>query len=284
MWDPTQIDLTGQTIIITGASSGIGLEAARVFARQGGHVIAAVRNTGKAEAAIDFPAEVRRLDVSDLGSIHSFAERTTESIDLLINNAGVMAIPFAQTVDGFEMQFGTNHLGHFALTNLLLPRISGRVVTVSSSAHRMGRINLDDLNSTHGYRPWRAYGQSKLANLLFTSELQRRLLAAGSPVLAMAAHPGYANTNLQGQTGRKRGDAMARWANTVAQSAAMGALPIIYAATAAIPGDSYVGPDGFAETRGRPTLVPRSRAALDSESARALWRSSEALTGVPFPL
>ena len=205
---------------------------------------------------------------------------------MLINNAGVMAIPEKRTADGFEMQIGTNHLGHFALTNLLLPRIGDRVVTVASGAHRMGSIRLDDLNwERASYRRWRAYGQSKLANLLFTSELQRRLTGAGSEVRAVAAHPGWAATNLQSRTENVLQNALLAVANkVVAQSDGMGALPTLYAATQDIPGNSYVGPDGFQEQRGHPTLVGRSHAATDSDTARRLWTRSEELTGVTFPL
>ena len=188
--------------------------------------------------------------------------------------------------DGFELQVGTNHLGHFTLTNLLLEHVTGRVVTVSSGAHRGGRIDFDDLNwERKPYRAWRAYGQSKLANLLFTSELQRRLTAAGSPVIATAAHPGYAATNLQFHSGRRSMDLFNSLANRLlAQSEADGALPTLYAAVAEIPGNSFAGPSGFMEGRGAPKLVGRSKAAQDVEVARSLWDVSEELTGVRFPL
>jgi NAD(P)-dependent dehydrogenase (short-subunit alcohol dehydrogenase family) len=184
------------------------------------------------------------------------------------------------------MQIGTNHLGHFALANLLLPRIRDRVVVIASGAHRMGQIRLDDLNwEQGGYKSWRAYGQSKLANLLFTSELQRRLAEAGSDVRAVAAHPGYAATNLQSHTGNKL-QHVGMWIGNklIAQSDEQGAWPTLYAATQDIPGDSYVGPDGFQEGRGHPTLVGRSDAASDADVARRLWERSEELTGVSFPL
>jgi NAD(P)-dependent dehydrogenase (short-subunit alcohol dehydrogenase family) len=230
--------------------------------------------------------EVRALDLADLASVRAFAEDWQEGLDVLINNAGVMATPKSRTKDGFELQIGTNHLGHFALTNLLLPRIADRVVTVSSGAHRAGKIRLDDLNWEHGrYQRWPAYGQSKLANLLFTSELQRRLEGAGSEVRAIAAHPGYAATNLQSRTGSFVQNAFMAIGNLViAQSDEMGALPTLYAATQDLPGDSYVGPDGFQEQRGHPKLVGRSGAARDDTTAERLWELSEQLTGVSFPL
>lgn len=197
-----------------------------------------------------------------------------------------MATPQRRSVDGFELQIGTNHLGHFALTNLLLPRVVDRVVVVSSSAHRMGRIDLDDLNwDRRRYRPWGAYGQSKLANLLFVWELQRRLDELGSSLRALAAHPGYAATNLQTKTGNPLANLASDGLNRfVAQSAEDGALPTLYAATEDLPGRSYVGPGGFMEMRGAPTLVGRSTAACDSDIARRLWELSERLTGVGFPL
>ena len=277
------------TAIVTGANSGIGLAAARELASQGWRVILAVRDIAKGEraaAGIDGETEVRALDLSDLASVRAFAAAWREPLDVLINNAGVMAVPEARTKDGFELQIGTNHLGHFALTNLLLERITGRVVSVASGAHRMGRIDLDDLNwERRSYDRWRAYGQSKLANLLFVSELQRRLTAAGSDVIAVAAHPGYAATNLQAHTGNPLQHALMWVANrTIAQSDEAGARPTVYAATQDVPGDSYVGPDGFQEARGNPTLVGRSSAALDEATARGLWELSEELTGVSFPL
>ena len=281
--------LDGRTVIVTGANSGIGLAAARALGRSGARVVLAVRDLSRGEtaaASIEGTTEVRRLDLADLSSVREFAAGWEGDLDILINNAGVMAIPESRTADGFEMQIGTNHLGHFALTNLLLPHIGDRVVTVSSGAHRMGSIRLDDLNwEQGGYKPWRAYGQSKLANLLFTSELQRRLDEAGSGVRATAAHPGYAATNLQGHTGNFLQHALMGVANKViAQSDGMGALPTLYAATQDIPGNSYVGPDGFQEQRGHPTLVGRNDAAKDTASATKLWALSEELTGVSFPL
>src|SRR5215216_408251 len=201
-WNASDInDMTGRTAVVTGGNSGIGRAAARALAQAGARVVLAVRDTGKgqaAAAAMPGRTEVRRLDLASLASIHEFAAAWDGELDLLINNAGVMVPPFARTEDGFELRFGTNHLGHFALTNLLLGHVTGRVVTVSSTAHRFGKIDFDDLNwERRPYKAWRAYGQSKLANLLFTAELQRRLTEGGSRVLATAAHPGYAATNLQ---------------------------------------------------------------------------------------
>jgi NAD(P)-dependent dehydrogenase (short-subunit alcohol dehydrogenase family) len=282
--------MTGRTAIVTGANSGIGRAAADALAGAGAHVVLAVRSTDKGEqaaATMRGQAEVRRLDLASLESVHEFAAGWDGGeIDLLINNAGVMVPPLSRTAEGFELQFGTNHLGHFALTNLLLDRVTGRVVTVSSSAHRTGRIDFDDLNwERRSYRAWAAYGQSKLANLLFTAELQRRLTEAGSPVLATAAHPGYAATNLQFHSGKKLQDWVSHVGNTLlGQSEEGGALPTLYAATADIPGNSFAGPGGFMEARGKPKLVGRTSAAKDMDVARRLWEVSEELTGVSFPL
>lgn len=281
--------MTGRTVIVTGANSGIGRAAASALAGAGANVVLAVRNIEKgqaAAAAMPGKTDVRRLDLASLESVREFAGSWTGEIDILINNAGVMVPPLSRTVEGFELQFGTNHLGHFALTNLLLERITGRVVTVSSGAHRMGTIDFDDLNwERKPYRAWRAYGQSKLANLLFTSELQRRLSDAGSDVLAMAAHPGYAATNLQFAGGNRLVALLGVVGNrTLAQDENGGALPTLYAAVADIPGDSFAGPGGFMEQRGPAKLVGRSGAARDREVARRLWDVSEELTGVRFPL
>jgi len=282
-------DLTGQTAIVTGASSGIGLETAKALIAHGARVILAVRDEAKGRAAAKAmpgpgSAEVALLDLASLDSVRAFArDWSQQPVDLLINNAGVMIPPLSRTKDGFELQFGTNHLGHFALTNLLLPNVTGRVVTVSSSAHRYGRIDFDDLNwERRRYRAWRAYGQSKLANLLFTAELQRRLTEAGSPVLSMAAHPGYAATNLQFHSDSRLMEfAMGTLGNRlVAQDAASGARPTLYAATADLPGNTFAGPSGFGGTRGAPAPCARSRAASDAEVARHLWQVSESLTGV----
>ncbi|HWC37728.1 MAG TPA: oxidoreductase [Acidimicrobiales bacterium] len=282
-------DLTGRTAVVTGANSGIGRAAAQGLAGAGARVVLAVRDLDKGRAAADAMTgqiEVRQLDLASLASVRAFAGAWEGDVDLLINNAGVMTPPLTRTSDGFELQFGTNHLGHFALTNLLLEHVKDRIVTVSSNGHRMGTIDFDDLNWEHKpYRRWRAYGRSKLANLLFTAELQRRLTAAGSPVRAMAAHPGYAATNLQFHSQRRWMDVISVVGNRViAQDDAAGALPTLYAAVADIPGDSYAGPGGFMEQRGAPKLVGRSKAAQDAEVARRLWEVSEELTGVRFPL
>ncbi|MEU9075427.1 oxidoreductase [Kitasatospora sp. NPDC048538] len=280
---------TGRTIAVTGATSGIGAVTARELAAAGAHVVLAVRDTGRGEAlarTLPGSTEVRRLDLADLSSVRAFAAGWQGPLDVLVNNAGVMAIPEARTVDGFEMQFGTNHLGPFALTNLLLPHITGRVVTVASNAHRRPGVDIDfdDLDSRNSYRPWRAYQQSKLANLLFTRELQRRLTAAGSPVTAHAAHPGYAATNLQsGAAGSGQRLMMAIANRVIAQSEQQGALPSLYAATQPLPGASYTGPDGRGELRGYPAPARLSPRALDDAAARRLWDVSEELTGVHFP-
>ena len=286
-------DLAGKTVIVTGANSGIGHAAAAALAGAGATVVLAVRDQAKGEvaaAALPGMTEVRPLDLASLDSVRAFAAAWQGDIDLLINNAGVMIPPLSRTADGFELQFGTNHLGHFALTNLLLPHVAadGRVVTVSSDAHKSGAIDFDDLNwERKRYRPWRAYGQSKLANLLFTTELQRRLTEAGSTVKATAAHPGYAATNLQSHSGsRLLAFAMEHVGNRlIAQDAAGGALPTLYAAVADIPGGSFAGPSGpfGLGLRGAPKLVARSAAARDAEAARRLWLVSEELTGVAFP-
>jgi len=281
--------LDGRTFVVTGANSGIGFAAARELGRASARVVLAVRDVAKGEAAaasIPGEAEVRRLDLADLESVHAFADAWEGDLDVLIDNAGVMALPERRTKDGFEMQIGTNHLGHFALTNLMLEHVRDRVVVVASGAHRMGSIHLDDLNwEHHGYSRWRAYGQSKLANLLFMSELQRRLDEAGSSVRALAAHPGWAATNLQHRTENVVQNAFMAVGNRVwAQSEEMGALPTLFAATQDLPGDTYIGPDGLGEGRGHPTIVGRSGAARDMETAAALWELSEELTGVAFPL
>jgi NAD(P)-dependent dehydrogenase (short-subunit alcohol dehydrogenase family) len=281
--------MTGRDVIVTGANSGIGRAAASAFAGAGAHVVLAVRDTDKGRAAaagMPGETEVRQLDLASLASVREFATGYSGEIDLLINNAGVMAPPLGRTAEGFELQFGTNHLGHFALTNLLLEQVTGRVVNVASGAHRIGSIDFDDLNwERKSYSAWRAYGQSKLANLLFTSELQRRLEAAGSPVLATAAHPGYSATNLQFHSGRRALDLLSIVGNRViAQDEQAGALPTLYAAAADVPGDSFAGPDGLMEMRGKPKLVGRSKAARDADAARRLWDASEELTGVRIGL
>jgi NAD(P)-dependent dehydrogenase (short-subunit alcohol dehydrogenase family) len=275
----------GRAFVITGANSGIGLEAARALGAAGARVVVACRDTAKGEHAVaelDGDFDVRRLDLADLASVRGFASELEGDVDVLINNAGVMAVPRARTADGFEMQLGTNHLGHFALTGLLLDRLRDRVVTISSGAHRFGRMNFGDLMSERHYQRWLAYGQSKLANLLFMQELQRRLETADSSLRSVAAHPGYAATNLQFHTQSIQDKLMGLGNHIFAQSAAMGALPTLYAATEDIPGGAYVGPDGLAEQRGHPHLVGMSGAARNTESARKLWDESEELTGVSY--
>jgi NAD(P)-dependent dehydrogenase (short-subunit alcohol dehydrogenase family) len=287
-WTAANIaDQAGRTIVVTGGNSGIGAVTARELARAGAHVIIACRNTAKgSEAAATMPGsvEVRELDLADLASIRTFAAGIS-SLDVLINNAGVMALPLRRTADGFEMQIGTNHLGHFALTGLLLDRLRDRVVTVSSGAHRIGRIRLDDLNWEHGrYHRWLAYGQSKLANLLFTYELARRLTAAGSSVRAYAAHPGYAATNLQSHTESFQDAIMSLGNRLLAQSPTMGALPTLYAATQTLPSATFIGPDGPFEQRGHPKIVHSNRPSHDPTTATHLWTLSETLTNTPHKL
>jgi NAD(P)-dependent dehydrogenase (short-subunit alcohol dehydrogenase family) len=296
-------DLSGKTIVVTGGNSGIGYEAAKQLARKGAHVVLACRDMEKARAAIaSITAEHRgasleamSLDLASLSSVRSFAGAYIarhRALDVLCNNAGVMALPYRKTADGFEMQFGTNHLGHFALTGLflelLLATSAARVVNVSSGAHRMGRIRFDDLQWERGYRKWAAYGQSKLANLLFTYELQRKLTAAGASQISVACHPGYAATNLQVAGPRMAGapfmESLSRLANRfAAQSAAMGALPTLYAATASdIRGGDYIGPNGLGEMWGYPKKVQSNKRSRDTAAATKLWEVSEQLTGVRY--
>ncbi|MFH0176981.1 oxidoreductase [Streptomyces cacaoi] len=290
-WNTTDIpDQTGRTAVVTGANSGLGLATVDALARAGAHVVLAVRDPRRGEAAaaaVPGSVEVRRLDLADLSSVREFAAGWRGDLDLLINNAGVMNVPEARTKDGFETQFGINHLGHFALTNLLLPHITDRVVVLSSGAHKLPgspRIHFDNLDLTGEYTPMAAYSQSKLANLLFTLELQRRLGEAGSPVRALAAHPGWAATNLQGHDASFLRRLFMRLGNRlVAQDSRAGALPTLYAAVRDLPGASYVGPGGPFEMRGAPTLVGRSPAASDPAAALRLWTVSEELTGVTFP-
>ena len=283
-------DLSGRSAVVTGANSGVGLATVAALAAAGARVVLAVRDLQRGEAAaatVKSDVQVRRLDLADLASVREFAAGWHGDLDLLINNAGVMNLPEGKTKDGFETQFGTNHLGHFALTNLLLPHLTDRVVTMSSIAHKSPgrpRINFDNLNLAGEYAPMTAYSQSKLANLLFTLELQRRLTAVGSPVRALAAHPGWSATNLQSNDANPLRRLFLRVGNVViAQDRRAGALNPLYAAVQDLPGGSFVGPDGFGETRGAPSLVGRSAMAGDPAVARRLWSVSEELTGVAFP-
>ncbi|WP_276257381.1 oxidoreductase [Haloglomus litoreum] len=302
-------DQTGRRVVVTGANTGLGKEAARAFAAKGADVVLACRSVERAEAAkADIEAErpsgsltVLELDLADLDSVRSFADAFTDEFDdlhVLANNAGVMAIPRRETADGFETQFGVNHLGHFALTGHLLDDLretgSGddpaRVVTMSSGIHERGRIDFEDLHGERSYDKWDAYAQSKLANLLFAYELDRRLDAADAPVESVAAHPGYAATDLQrrgpemmGSTLRKLG---MRVANAVfAQSAEQGALPFLYAATMPdISGGEYYGPGGFANMRGAPERQRSSKRSYEEGTAYRLWSVSEEGTGVAYEL
>ncbi len=290
-------DQSGRLAVVTGANSGLGLVTARELARAGAAVVLAARNTAKGEQAAASINEavpgadvrVQELDLADLGSVRSFAETLdSDRLDLLINNAGLMAPPRRLTKDGFESQFGTNHLGHFALTGLLMPRLlaasESRVVTVSSTAHRAGQIDFDDLQRERKYNNWRAYGQSKLANLMFCFELQRRATEAGTSLRSMAAHPGYARTNLQFAAPTTRDKAVMAVTNLLfAQSAEMGALPTLYAATFPdLPGGTFVGPGGLMEQRGHPKVVTAAGKAYDEDTWRRLWEISEELTGVHY--
>ena len=276
-------DLAGRTVVVTGATSGIGRATARALAAASARVVLAVRDTerGRAVAAtIPGETEVRELDLADLASVRRFAAAWSGPLDVLVNNAGVSVPTLERTRDGHELQFGTNHLGPFALTNLLLPHITRRVVSLSSQAERMGRLDLDDLDWTRTpYRESRAYAASKLANILFIAELQRRLTAAGSPITAVAAHPGFVATNMTGSsTGLTR--LMTR---LLAQSPEDGALPVLLAATGDLPGDSFTGPERLLHMRGGAEVIGRSKQARDPGLAARLWDASETMTGVQFP-
>jgi NAD(P)-dependent dehydrogenase (short-subunit alcohol dehydrogenase family) len=294
-------NLSGKVAIVTGANSGIGFETAKEFARNGAQTILACRSIDKARAALNeirveipnAPAEIMKLDLASLESVHAFTAEFLakyDHVDILVNNAGIMMIPYGKTADGFEKQFGTNHLGHFALTGLLLDTIlatpGARVINVSSGAHQVGNMNFDDLmyENGEGYSSTGAYGRSKLANLLFTYELQRRLETVGADAIAVAAHPGSTNTNLQDEIG-------ARWyvkpfvplMRLMMQNAAIGALPTIRAAVDPnVKGGQYYGPDGFLQQRGYPEVVESNKASHNTADARRLWEVSEELTGVHF--
>jgi NAD(P)-dependent dehydrogenase (short-subunit alcohol dehydrogenase family) len=301
-WTAADIpDLTGRCAIVTGGNGGLGLSISRALAAHGAQVVIAARNADKARTAAariaaEAPAaqvEFASLDLSDLDSVRGFATGWADRpLHLLVNNAGVMAIPLARTKAGFEMQFGTNHLGHFALTGLLLPALirsgDGRVVTMSSTMHKTGKIRFEDLQFEQRYGKFAAYGQSKLANLLFMRELNRRLTAAGVPVISVAAHPGYAATELQTlgpqMAGNRLVERIVHVGNRIfAQSADDGAWPALYAATMpGVHGGEFFGPGGFMEMRGAPKQVGMSRAARNEDDARRLWTVSESLTEVPY--
>ena len=294
-WTAADIpDQTGRTVLITGANSGLGLRSAEALASRGARVLLACRNPQKAAEALEqvkakataAPPEVVPLDLADLDSVRAAAADVAgrvESLDVLMNNAGVMAVPHQKTPQGFELQLGTNHLGHFALTGLLLPQLRAadapRVITTSSQAHRTGRMRWDDLQWERRYERWQAYGQSKLANLLFMRELATR---AGASILSAAAHPGWSATHLQSGAGvAKRLSALGN--HLFAQSDTMGALPQLYAATMSdVVGGDYWGPDGIGEARGYPKRVGSTAAARNMADARRLWDVSERLTGVTF--
>ncbi|MFF0434517.1 oxidoreductase [Streptomyces sp. NPDC004327] len=302
-WNADHIpDLTGRVFVVTGANSGLGLATTRALARHGAHVVLAVRDERKGEgAARDIAAQVpgarldvRRIDLADLDSVREFAAKLRADhphLDVLVNNAGVMAPPRTLSAQGHELQFAANHLGHFALTGLLLDRLAAgrepRVVTVSSLQHRKGSIHFGDIDGARGYAPMGFYNQSKLANAVFGHELHRRLTAAGSPVRSVLAHPGYTATNLQNDTpvalvrlvfGRILGPLLA-------QSPETGALPQLCAATApGVEGGAFIGPDGPGELRGAPKRVALAPTATDPETGRRLWELSERLTEVRYPL
>jgi NAD(P)-dependent dehydrogenase (short-subunit alcohol dehydrogenase family) len=286
--------------IVTGANSGLGYVTARELARKGARVVIACRNDTRGKEAVariiaavpDADVDLRLLDLASLKEIRGFADGVASSyprVDLLINNAGVMAIPRRETADGFEMQFGTNHLGHFALTGLLLPLLQdtggARIVTVSSNAHKPGRIDFDNLMHEKRYSRWKVYSDTKLANLLFTYELHRRLSAAGAAAISVAAHPGTSATSLvRNSTDNPLwGAVMSIGVRVIGQSDEQGALPQLYAATAPdVQGGDYFGPDGIGEQRGYPKRVDSVRATKDEQTAKRLWTVSEELTGVTY--
>lgn len=292
-------NLSGKTAIITGANSGIGLEAAKVLAGKGFQIILAVRNELKGAAArkeiLAFHPggiiSIRLLDVADLASVRSFAEgilHDFNSLDLLINNAGVMIPPFTKTKDGFEMQFGSNHLGHFALTALLLPLLEqtpdSRIITIGSLAHNRGSIDFDNLDGSRGYKAKQFYNQSKLANMLFALELDRRLKQHGSKTISVVCHPGVSGTNIFKLGKRDAPLFLRNLANKYyLQPPAIGALATVYAATAPdLKGGEYIGPDGPGRRKGYPALETPHSSALDEEVAKRLWEVSEELTGITF--
>ena len=298
-------DQSGRVALVTGANSGLGLQTSLALARKGARVLMGCRDAERAAAAVkqirdaapSAGVEIVPLDLASLDAVRTASAdvlERTDRLDILVNNAGVMAIPRRVTADGYEMQFGTNHLGHFALTGLLLGRLldtaGSRVVNVSSTAHRTGRMNFDDLHGERSYGKWRAYGQSKLSNLLFTYELQRRLEASGAGAIALAAHPGYSATNLQAVGPTMSGNRVMGFLTNIGnkvigQSDEIGALPQLYAATSPdARGGQYIGPGGFNEIRGYPKVVKSNARSYDEEAARRLWDISEDLTGMHFDL
>ncbi|WP_338449860.1 oxidoreductase [Niallia oryzisoli] len=293
-----QVRLTGKTAIITGANSGIGLEAAKDLALRGARVIMAVRNEAKGAAAREIilqeqpqaNVEIRRIDLADLASIRTFAEKIKSelnSLDLLINNAGVMMPPHSKTKDGFELQFGSNHLGHFALTGQLLPLLKNtpgsRVVTISSLAHKGAKILFDNLDGSKGYKKFQFYGQSKLANLMFAKELDKRLKENRLEAISLACHPGISSTNLFKFGKKDAPNFLKSFAGRLLQPASMGALPTIYAATSpSLKGGEYIGPDGKSRRKGYPALDTPHPVANDEDVIKNLWEVSEKLTGVVF--
>jgi NAD(P)-dependent dehydrogenase (short-subunit alcohol dehydrogenase family) len=278
----------GRRFVVTGASSGIGLETAKALAAAGAEVVLGVRNLDKGKEAADQMSgdvEVARLDVADLSSVRAFAD-STGPVDVLINNAGVLGLPFGLSPDGVELHLATNHLGHFALTNLLLPRLTDRVVVVGSASHRSGLLDLEDLLwDRRRYVPFAAYGASKLANLLFLAELQRRLTAAGSTLRVTGAHPGTTSTHITSGSASRTKQLVGRYGHRLVGMAPwQGALPTLYAATMDVPGNTYLGPHRLREMIGWPAPVGRSDKAMDPDLAKALWAESEHLSGVTFPL
>lgn len=296
-------DLSGKLAVVTGANSGLGFETTKMLTARGARVVMGCRSVDRAEEAqekikADLPyarLEMIPLDLADLSSVQKFAKKFNavhDRLDILVNNAGVMAIPYTKTKDGFEMQLGTNHLGHFALTGLLDPKIKAtrgaRVIQVSSNAHKFGKMQFDDLQWEKGYDKWRAYGQSKLANLLFMFELSRRFRVAGRDTISLAAHPGYADTNLQMLGPKMENSAFGKFAMSMgnkyfAQSAEDGALPVAYAAGMRdVECGQYFGPSGFMEMKGGPAIAETTRKARSIEDATRLWEVSEELTGVKW--
>jgi protochlorophyllide reductase len=302
-WTTADIpDLHGYTVLVTGANSGLGLETTRALAAKGAHVVMACRNLEKGRTALSsleesIPGaslELVQLDLASLAGVRDFAERFQaqhRQLHLLFNNAGVMAIPYRKTPDGFEWQFGTNYLGHFALTGLLMPTLlatpKSRVISTSSTAQMMGKIELDNLNSERSYSRWSAYGTSKLANVMFAFELQRRLSRAGVETISACAHPGISSTNLQTTSTTESAAAIERlmyfFFGGVFQSAAMGALPQLYAATSpSISGGEYIGPSGLLQIAGYPRKVQAVKRAYDEQVAAKLWEVSVEMTGVDY--